>query len=138
MCTFNIPSCIIIIMFFFSTSVFRSSLTPTRHIRLKVLNRLGLENCFEGIIGFETLNPHYLEPVDCMTESPILCKPSVKAIEAAIPITNVDPEKTIRLDALRKLEDPHFYFFSQSSLTLHTMSYKFHSSDGSVISVSFF
>ncbi|KAI5336154.1 hypothetical protein L3X38_015420 [Prunus dulcis] len=49
-------------------------------------------------------------------KSPILCKPSVEAIEAAIPIANVDPEKTIRLDALRKLEDPHFYFFLSQAL----------------------
>ncbi|CAL2244255.1 unnamed protein product [Prunus armeniaca] len=81
----------------------------------QVLNRLGLEDCFEGIICFETLNPHHLEPVDCRTSddqmvliertpegkanSPILCKPSVEAIEAAIRIANVDPEKTVRLDA---------------------------------------
>ncbi|XP_021812717.1 uncharacterized protein C24B11.05 isoform X2 [Prunus avium] len=80
----------------------------------QVLNRLGLEDCFEGIICFETLNPHHLEPVDCMTSddqmvliertpegkanSPILCKPSVEAIEAAIRIANVDPKKTIFFD----------------------------------------
>ncbi|XP_034207266.1 uncharacterized protein C24B11.05 isoform X1 [Prunus dulcis] len=81
----------------------------------QVLNRLGLEDCFEGIICFETLNPHHhLEPVDCRTSddqmvliertpegkanSPILCKPSVEAIEAAIRIANVDPEKTIFFD----------------------------------------
>ncbi|XP_034207267.1 uncharacterized protein C24B11.05 isoform X2 [Prunus dulcis] len=63
----------------------------------QVLNRLGLEDCFEGIICFETLNPHHhLEPVD--SNSPILCKPSVEAIEAAIRIANVDPEKTIFFD----------------------------------------
>ncbi|PQQ12081.1 uncharacterized protein Pyn_01551 [Prunus yedoensis var. nudiflora] len=81
---------------------------------VQVLNRLGLEDCFEGIICFETLNPHHLEPVDCRTSddqmviiertpegkanSPILCKPSVEAIEAAIRIANVDPKKTIFFD----------------------------------------
>lgn len=101
----------------------------------QVLNRLGLEDCFEGIICFETLNPsHNLddeteEVLDCTSstpaaddlrtvlpkqaleakatdltvtsligppKSPILCKPSVKAIEAAIRIANVDPKKTVR------------------------------------------
>ncbi|RXH90811.1 hypothetical protein DVH24_035575 [Malus domestica] len=103
----------------------------------QVLNRLGLEDCFEGIICFETLNPpHNLydetEVLDCMSstptaaddlrtvlpkqaleakatdltvtsligppKSPILCKPSVKATEAAIRIANVDPKKTIFFD----------------------------------------
>ncbi|KAM1012180.1 hypothetical protein ACFX2I_047390 [Malus domestica] len=103
----------------------------------QVLNRLCLEDCFEGIICFETLNPpHNLydetEVLDCMSstptaaddlrtvlpkqaleakatdltvtsligppKSPILCKPSVKATEAAIRIANVDPKKTIFFD----------------------------------------
>ncbi|KAA8542977.1 hypothetical protein F0562_021528 [Nyssa sinensis] len=90
----------------------------------QVLDRLGLEDCFEGVICFETLNPHFEpagdgdgmeynaadgEPADgytsCSTENkkfssklPILCKPSVEAIEAAIRIANVDPKKTIFFD----------------------------------------
>lgn len=93
----------------------------------QVLNRLGLEGCFEGVICFETLNPppeptEYNEELEgngvCkegasepednaadMAESnsfrprsPILCKPSVEAIEAAIRIANVDPKKTIFFD----------------------------------------
>lgn len=91
----------------------------------KVLNRLGLEDCFEGIICFETLNPS-LEPsldslddggesmlpgdeLDSHSDSDsdgnslssnarVLCKPSVEAIEAAIRIANVDPSKTIFFD----------------------------------------
>ncbi|XVF22223.1 hypothetical protein REPUB_Repub12eG0155000 [Reevesia pubescens] len=91
----------------------------------QVLNRLGLEDCFEGIICFETLNPP-LEPADFMdafdnnqvlaggdqvpntaeitdassvsSKSPILCKPSPEAFEAAIRIANVDPKKTIFFD----------------------------------------
>ncbi|BAT95205.1 hypothetical protein LR48_Vigan02g153700 [Vigna angularis] len=82
---------------------------------VKVLNRLGLEDCFEGIICFETLNPNkqinYMDlPNDNhvltdLTESGcfnsqthILCKPSVEAFEAAIRIANVDPKKTIFFD----------------------------------------
>ncbi|XP_024932772.1 suppressor of disruption of TFIIS isoform X2 [Ziziphus jujuba] len=79
----------------------------------QVLHRLGLEDCFEGIICFETLNPH-IERVGSMaapdntlpagdgngisSKSKILCKPSVEAIEAAIQIANVDPSTTIFFD----------------------------------------
>lgn len=93
----------------------------------QVLSRLGLEDCFEGIICFETLNPPH-EPVDCLdvpednavltggtpeaeansigltdcrsfiSKSRILCKPSVEAFVAAIQIANVDPKKTIFFD----------------------------------------
>ncbi|KAL0424702.1 UNVERIFIED_CONTAM: hypothetical protein Sradi_1005000 [Sesamum radiatum] len=83
----------------------------------QVLSRLGLEDCFQDVICFETLNPP-MEPVNCINgtyeEEPqdaiekrneessfktrILCKPSLEAIEAAIQITNVDPKKTIFFD----------------------------------------
>ncbi|ESW17075.1 hypothetical protein PHAVU_007G208000 [Phaseolus vulgaris] len=80
---------------------------------VKVLNRMGLEDCFEGIICFETLNPHkqYMDlPNDnhvltdiaesgCFnSHTRILCKPSVEAFEAAIRTSNVDPKKTIFFD----------------------------------------
>lgn len=58
---------------------------------IRVLSRLGLGDCFEGIICFETLNP----ADDTAT---ILCKPSLKAMEAAIRIANLDPNKTIFFD----------------------------------------
>ncbi|XP_072975877.1 uncharacterized protein C24B11.05-like [Typha angustifolia] len=99
----------------------------------EVLSRLGLEDCFEGVICFETLNPPVLscENIDkintpvplidndhafssnCETEnaatacgvtyglnskSPILCKPSIEAMEAAIRIANADPKRTIFFD----------------------------------------
>jgi len=88
----------------------------------QVLDRLGLEDCFEGVICFETLNPPPLDLDDCMdmpegdailagnspevdavglsfsSKSRVLCKPSVEAIEAAIQIANVDPKKTIFFD----------------------------------------
>ncbi|XP_023638340.1 uncharacterized protein C24B11.05 [Capsella rubella] len=60
----------------------------------RALTRLGLEDCFEGIICFETLNPSS----DSKTQQ-ILCKPSVEAFEAAIRIADVvDPRKTIFFD----------------------------------------
>jgi len=144
----------------------------------KTLSRLGLEDCFEGVICFETLNPpqqivdnsNSLKPVDPITEttgneddletwfgtlnsseqivddtnslktvntctqttgneedletgitfhgkadysdcletinsdkstnfkSPILCKPSLEAIELALKIANADPKRTIFFD----------------------------------------
>ncbi|KAK8630863.1 hypothetical protein V6N13_079634 [Hibiscus sabdariffa] len=65
----------------------------------QVLKRLALEDCFEGIICFETLNPP-LQPSDFMDadKSPILCKPSPEAFDAAIRLANVDPKKTIFFD----------------------------------------
>lgn len=87
----------------------------------EVLCRVGIQDCFEGIICFETLNPptptcHGLhKPLSSISDelssdlddldesdgfrpkSPILCKPSIEAMEAAIRIANVDPEKTVRI-----------------------------------------
>lgn len=89
----------------------------------EILCRLGLEDCFEGVICFETLNPPAApsnglsKSQDCMLfsgepssdlndlnrsdlrpKSPILCKPTIESMEAAIRITNVDPKKTIFFD----------------------------------------
>ncbi|GAB4834897.1 hypothetical protein Ancab_033164 [Ancistrocladus abbreviatus] len=74
----------------------------------RVLSRLGLEDCFEGVICFETLNPPPLQ-YDGITEgneatdtsnlkTQILCKPNVEAIEAAIRIASINPKKTIFFD----------------------------------------
>ncbi|KAK4848048.1 hypothetical protein QYF36_008709 [Acer negundo] len=91
----------------------------------QVLRKLGLEDCFEGIICFETLNPPLeqdenkdaldddtvfaggeaefdtidgIESSGFGTKSRIICKPSIEAIEAAIRIANVDPKKTLFFD----------------------------------------
>lgn len=56
----------------------------------RALKMMGLEECFEGIICFETLNP----PSDA--HSKILCKPSLEALQAAIEIAGADPAKTVR------------------------------------------
>ncbi|KAF4370217.1 hypothetical protein F8388_007358 [Cannabis sativa] len=82
----------------------------------QVLHRLGLEDCFEGIICFETLNPPP-EPLDSIaaaspeahsnglietrkqtSNSKILCKPSLEAMKAAIQIACVEPKKTLFFD----------------------------------------
>ncbi|KAL0408904.1 UNVERIFIED_CONTAM: hypothetical protein Sradi_1824800 [Sesamum radiatum] len=59
----------------------------------QVLSRMGLEDCFQGVICFETLNPPAKSGA-----TQILCKPSVEAMQAAIRIANVDPETTIFFD----------------------------------------
>ncbi|MQL85933.1 hypothetical protein Taro_018481 [Colocasia esculenta] len=84
----------------------------------EVLSRLGLEGCFEGIICFETLNPgadaseghtsdsifdivgHFARP-DAGTElpkTPVLCKPSEDAMERALRIAGINPQRTIFFD----------------------------------------
>ncbi|KAK1272092.1 hypothetical protein QJS04_geneDACA021590 [Acorus gramineus] len=95
----------------------------------KALSRLGLEDCFEGIICFETLNPrktspafddeseneasiqnqregifdileHFSQP-NAGSELPktsIICKPSEFAIEKALKIANINPQRTIFFD----------------------------------------
>ncbi|KAJ6808666.1 uncharacterized protein M6B38_165005 [Iris pallida] len=91
---------------------------------VRVLEKLGLEDCFDGVICFETLNPSFA-PIDednknaadprapdehgffsesesdtdaAESKATILCKPSVEAMKAAIRIANVDPKKTIFFD----------------------------------------
>ncbi|RDX62274.1 hypothetical protein CR513_59411, partial [Mucuna pruriens] len=87
----------------------------------QVLNRLGLNDCFDSIICFETLNPpnysdvpsknhmltcsnsfkktcNHVESECFNSKTQILCKPSVEAIEAAIQIANVDSRKTLFFD----------------------------------------
>jgi hypothetical protein len=86
----------------------------------EALCRLGLQGCFDGVICFETLNPcngpsafrdgnGMLFPDETFPDSadlnesdgfrpisPILCKPSIEAMEAVTRIANVDPKKTVR------------------------------------------
>ncbi|XP_009416227.2 uncharacterized protein LOC103996897 isoform X3 [Musa acuminata AAA Group] len=83
----------------------------------KVLKKLRLEDCFEGIICFETLNPpssssvtetssqifdiveHFARPDTGgieLPKTPILCKPSLEAMEYALRIANIDPQRTVR------------------------------------------
>ncbi|KAK8615363.1 hypothetical protein V6N13_069136 [Hibiscus sabdariffa] len=84
-----------------------------------VLNRLGLEDCFEGIICFETLNPtnkddssenDSTEIFDLYTFSTcpdsqlklpspkVVCKPLEKAYEQVFEMANINPQKTLFFD----------------------------------------
>ncbi|GLT89566.1 hypothetical protein SLE2022_075440 [Rubroshorea leprosula] len=111
----------------------------------KVLSRLGLEDCFEGIICFETLNPthktaasddeddiefigsttaansndvpggskifdivhHFAQPNSAVAlpKTPIVCKPSEAAIERALKIANINPQRTLFFeDSVRNIQ----------------------------------
>lgn len=64
---------------------------------LRALDRLGIKDCFEQIICFETINPNlpYSTRPD---EFPVLLKPSLDAFKIAIHAANVDPRRTLFLD----------------------------------------
>ncbi|KAL7169893.1 hypothetical protein ACSBR2_034857 [Camellia fascicularis] len=108
----------------------------------KVLSKLGLEDCFEGIICFETLNPihknttsddeddiefvgstlsptttncdqifdivgHFSQPNpgSILPKTPIICKPSEHAIERALKIANISPQRTLFFeDSVRNVQ----------------------------------
>lgn len=82
----------------------------------KVLRGLGLEDCFEGIICFETLNEPDGELLDAgnlfdvlehsvrphpgaeLPKTPVLCKPSEFAMECALRLANIEPGRAIFFD----------------------------------------
>lgn len=69
----------------------------------RVLSKMCLEDCFEGVICFETLNNHLQESenVNDGRMNPatrIICKPSLESFQAASIIANIDPNKTIFFD----------------------------------------
>ncbi|WOL11067.1 hypothetical protein Cni_G19828 [Canna indica] len=68
----------------------------------KVLKRLGLEDCFEGVICFEALNqpPPDTDTRKRIGSSKILCKSSLEAFQAAIRIANIDPKRIVIRDLL--------------------------------------
>ncbi|KAB2048406.1 hypothetical protein ES319_A13G111500v1 [Gossypium barbadense] len=100
---------------------------------VKALTKLGLEDCFEGVICFETLNPTHKNTVSgdedieflgsaatatyvhtspqifdmmdqfahhnqgaTLPKTPIVCKPQESAIERALSIAKINPQRTIR------------------------------------------
>ncbi|OAY55786.1 uncharacterized protein LOC110610844 [Manihot esculenta] len=64
---------------------------------IKVLKRLGLEDCFDQIICFETMNPNLSKSMR-PDEFPVLLKPSMDAMKIALQAANVDPRRTLFLD----------------------------------------
>uniref|UniRef100_A0A0D9VAV8 Uncharacterized protein n=1 Tax=Leersia perrieri TaxID=77586 RepID=A0A0D9VAV8_9ORYZ len=83
----------------------------------RALKRLGIEDCFEGVVCFETLNPtstplaageaeifdimKYLanpEPGVELPKSPILCKPNIDAMLQALKVASINPKTSILFD----------------------------------------
>lgn len=77
-----------------------------------MLKRLGIEDCFESVICFETLNPtsnaddsvgtdvaeHIEQPITgaVIPKTPVVSKPFEQAYEEAFKIENIDPQRTVR------------------------------------------
>ncbi|XP_076960488.1 uncharacterized protein C24B11.05-like [Bidens hawaiensis] len=69
----------------------------------EVLGRLGLEDCFDDVICFESLNPKS-ETID-ISKSLIVCKPSENAFQQAFKMANINPHKTLFFDdSIRNLQ----------------------------------
>lgn len=86
----------------------------------RVLKRLGIEDCFEGVVCFETLNSTSPDPVPAneveifdimkhlahpepgveLPKSPILCKPSIDAMLHALKVASINPQTTVRTELL--------------------------------------
>ncbi|KAK6115438.1 hypothetical protein DH2020_007707 [Rehmannia glutinosa] len=70
----------------------------------KFLSRLGLEDCFDDIICFETLNPTCKDN-DEFPKPPIVCKPFENSFEQAFKIAGINPQKTLFFDdSIRNLQ----------------------------------
>ncbi|XP_048425345.1 uncharacterized protein LOC103954336 isoform X1 [Pyrus x bretschneideri] len=86
-----------------------------------VLKRLGIEDCFESVICFETLNPtnsaddsvtagvaeHIEQPNTgaVIPKTPVVSKPFEQAYEEAFKIANIDPQRTLFFDdSIRNLQ----------------------------------
>ncbi|XP_002533745.2 uncharacterized protein C24B11.05 [Ricinus communis] len=93
----------------------------------RVLSRLGLEDCFEGILSFETLNNttkgnesvnedengvfdinEYTAAPNAglaLPRSPVVCKPFEDAFEQVFKITSINPQRTLFFDdSIRNLQ----------------------------------
>ena len=62
---------------------------------LKVLDRIGLRDCFEQIICFETMNPNLAKSTR-PDELQVLLKPSLDAMKIALETANADPRRTVK------------------------------------------
>ncbi|XP_049407974.1 uncharacterized protein LOC125871432 [Solanum stenotomum] len=64
---------------------------------MKALDRLGITDCFEQIICFETMNFN-LSKATRPEEIPVILKPSMEAMNIAIEAAQIDPYRTLFLD----------------------------------------
>ncbi|GAB2274394.1 hypothetical protein Dimus_009160 [Dionaea muscipula] len=104
----------------------------------RALGRLGLEDCFDRIICFETLNAthgsnvsrennndnpseifNFMDNCDdphvVLPKTPVVCKPHPEAFEAAFKIAEIDPKRTLFFD------DSTRNLMTGSYLGLHTV-----------------
>ncbi|XP_077211125.1 haloacid dehalogenase-like hydrolase (HAD) superfamily protein [Tasmannia lanceolata] len=63
----------------------------------KVLERLGIEDCFDQIICFESLNPN-ISKSKRPDEFPVVLKPSIEAMKIAVEIAGTDTRRTLFFD----------------------------------------
>ncbi|XP_047983795.1 uncharacterized protein LOC125224438 [Salvia hispanica] len=63
---------------------------------MKALDRLGIRDCFDKIICFETMNPGLWKPASM--EHPVVLKPSMEAMRIAVDAADVDPRRTLFFD----------------------------------------
>ncbi|KAL7105221.1 hypothetical protein ACP275_07G030500 [Erythranthe tilingii] len=63
----------------------------------KALDRLGIKDCFEIIICFETMNPN-LWNSNRPDEFPVVLKPSIEAMKIGVDVAEVDPRRTLFFD----------------------------------------
>ncbi|KAF3457156.1 hypothetical protein FNV43_RR01813 [Rhamnella rubrinervis] len=68
-----------------------------RNHAVKVLERLGLSDCFEQIVCFESMNPN-LSKSSRPDEFPVVLKPSMDAMNIALSLIHVNPRRTLFLD----------------------------------------
>nr|GEX51538.1 HAD-like domain-containing protein [Tanacetum cinerariifolium] len=81
----------------------------------EVLHLLGLEDCFDNVVCFESLNikkeipdtdtpktsvtgDNDVKPVGILPKSPIICKPFENAFQEAFKIAKINPDKTLFFD----------------------------------------
>ncbi|KAK9139808.1 hypothetical protein Scep_009489 [Stephania cephalantha] len=65
---------------------------------VKILQKLGVEDCFQEIICFETMNQHPPETSLSGKMLDVVTKPSIEAMNMAIDVAGVDPHCTLFLD----------------------------------------
>ncbi|KAK1283003.1 hypothetical protein QJS10_CPB22g01307 [Acorus calamus] len=63
-----------------------------RNHATRVLDRLGVRDCFDAVVCFETLN------ADASGSAPVVLKPSIEAMRTAVNASGFEPRRTLFLD----------------------------------------
>ncbi|XP_027347543.1 uncharacterized protein C24B11.05-like isoform X2 [Abrus precatorius] len=89
----------------------------------RALQSLGLEDCFEKIISFDTLNSSNNIDPSCdedgnvvLPRTPVVCKPFDDAFENVFKLANIDPQRTLFFD------DSFRNLVTAKRLGLHTVA----------------